>query len=409
MNILLTDILFPNKYAKWRLVEIKSFIDKYKIDILCVKKIENFAGLKFNFDWNELYKLFNLQDYDILIFNSKFNYINKYNKIIDGTLYNGKLNADYMLRHKTRRYAILDFNIYNIIYHIFLSSYIIFNTNFNYPKNRQFIHIYPGGGYSINQELKIDKNVKIISSQQFISKSIKENKYINIFGCPFYYKYEPIIQKYKKGENEPLCVCFTSLGDPHEKGAFIYHKIVDIYKQNYPTDKINFISIGVCPTHKFIKSLLPMDQISLSKFYKDKVDILLSLDTGKQLNGFPLGVEGMQAGCVVLTTDVHNQNKLNNFNFDTFYIIDKDNIIDIIRKIHFLTNKNNCFEKGRNLQKHVYKLFNYENTMEKIFNFIEENIPASIPTTPCTLPFTTIPARISITQGALPFTTINTN
>ena len=83
MNILLTDILFPNKYAKWRLVEIKSFIDEYKCDILVVNKITNYAGIKYDFDYEILKEKFSLEEYDILIFNKNYNFVNKYRSSID--------------------------------------------------------------------------------------------------------------------------------------------------------------------------------------------------------------------------------------------------------------------------------------------------------------------------------------
>ena len=115
MNILLTDIMFPNKYAKWRLVEIKSFIDEFKCDILCVSRINSYANIQFDFDWDILKDQFNLDEYDILIFNSRYNYLNKYNSSIDGTIYNRIINADYMLRHKSKRSQLVNFDTYDDI------------------------------------------------------------------------------------------------------------------------------------------------------------------------------------------------------------------------------------------------------------------------------------------------------
>ena len=103
MNILLTDCLFPVKYSKWRLVEIKSFIHEFRCDILCVRKVNLFKGCTFEFDFNILKDEFKLDEYDILIFNPNFNYVNCYNIDFDGTSFNGKINADYMFRHKSRR------------------------------------------------------------------------------------------------------------------------------------------------------------------------------------------------------------------------------------------------------------------------------------------------------------------
>ena len=55
MRVLLTDIMFPNKYAKWRLVEIKSFIEKYDCDIMVINRINRFACNIFEFDTMKYY------------------------------------------------------------------------------------------------------------------------------------------------------------------------------------------------------------------------------------------------------------------------------------------------------------------------------------------------------------------
>jgi hypothetical protein len=361
--------MFPNKYAKWRLVEIKSFIDEFKCDILCVSRINSYANMVFDFDWDLLKDQFNLDEYDILIFNPQYNYVNKYNNSIDGTIYNGMLNADYMLRHKTKRSQLVNLDTYDLIYHIFLMCYESFNRRFKFSHNKQIIHLYPGGGYLNSSYINIiNKEVKLISTQRFISENIKNNTYIEIFGGPFYYKNEE--NKAKIYSNSNLCICFTSMGYPVEKGAYIYHKIVKDYKIKYPNDNIKFISVGSCPPHEDIKSFVSMDQMTLSKFYKDNVDILISLDTGVALNGFPLGVEAMQEGCIVLTTDIHNQNILNNFNIDPFYIINKHNTDEIIDKIKSMTDNKFLQKKSIELQEKIYELFNYNNTMGKIFKFI---------------------------------------
>src|SRR6056300_657981 len=100
MRILLTDIVFPNKYAKWRLTELHSFMNKYDTDILIINRIDKYKNIVLNFDYSELEKQFNLKDYNILIFNPKYNYINKYNKNFNGLIYNNKIESSYLIRHK---------------------------------------------------------------------------------------------------------------------------------------------------------------------------------------------------------------------------------------------------------------------------------------------------------------------
>jgi len=373
MQILLTDVMFPNKYGKWRLVEIQSFIQTYKCDIVCVNRIDSYENITYSFDWDILPKYFYLEEYDLLIFNPKYNFLNKYNTTIDGTIFNNKFKADYLIRHKSRHSTDVSFDSYEAVYHIFLQCYRVFNNNIKYPQHKQFIHLYPGGGYLSPSSLDIvHKDVKLIPTQEFISRNIKHHKFINIYGGPFYYQFETVTEKnYHDG---PTRVCFTSMGNPIEKGAFIYQNIVEVYKKTFPSCNTEFISIGHFPAHPSITSMAPMCQETLSKFYRDEIDVVISLDTGKSLNGFPLGVEAMQAGCVVLTTDVHNQNVLNNYRFDSFFIIDPTNINDIVNRLSLLTSKDVCLEKGKALQLHVYNLFNYDTTITKTFKFIMDNI-----------------------------------
>ena len=99
-RVLLTDIVFPNKYARWRLTEIYNFINDYDTDIMVINRINSYAGTSLNFDFVILCETFNLHDYNILIFNPEYNYINKYNSNFDGTKYNNKLPCDYILQKK---------------------------------------------------------------------------------------------------------------------------------------------------------------------------------------------------------------------------------------------------------------------------------------------------------------------
>ena len=373
-RVLLTDFLFPSKYALWRLVEIHSFINKYDTDIMILTKVKNHNHIIYNFDYDEIKDKFNLKDYDILIFNPEFNYINKYNDIkFDGTSYNKLYECDYMFRKKIYRNEIFDVNNYNFVYHIFLYNYNLFNKLFKYPYNKQGIHLYPGGGLTkgFNEIAQINKGTRIISTQNFISEELKKHNYsyANIFGGPFYYKNDKI--KRKVFNSKIVTVCFTSMGDIYEKGADKYIELVDLY---YNTQKnlelIKFISIGNCPPNKNITSLDKMDQNVLSDYYYQNVDILINLDSGKEINGFPLGTEALMQGCILLTTDIFDSNKLNNFNFDEFIIINRDNLDNIVEKLNKLLNINYRQNLSYKLQDKTFNLFNYENQMVKIFNYI---------------------------------------
>ena len=80
--------------------EIYNFINDYDTDIMVINRINNYAGISFNFDFDILCETFSLNDYNIIIFNPLFNYINKYNSNFDGTKYNNKLPCDYILQKK---------------------------------------------------------------------------------------------------------------------------------------------------------------------------------------------------------------------------------------------------------------------------------------------------------------------
>jgi hypothetical protein len=382
MRVLLTDIVFPNKYAKWRLVEIHSFIEKYDTDILVIKRMNNYKNIVFNFDYNNLSELFNLKNYNILIFDPRYNYINTYNNDFDGTIYNNKINCSYLIRNK--KYGNIDFNIndYDKIYHIFLMNYNNFNNIIKFPKNKQFIHLYPGGGlidkssvFDINNTNKNNKT-NIISTQHFITSFLNnKNNILELYGGSFFYKNENIREK-KYNSNLNLTICFTSMGDIYEKGADVYIDIVNKFYDKYVDtfNYIKFISIGNCPNNKYIKKYQPMDQNQLSQFYYDNVDILINLDSGKALNGFPLGLEAGIEGCLLLTTDIHNSNINNNFNFDDFLIINRNKPEEIIEKIKYLYDNNEILiQKSKLLQKQIFDLFNYDNYMKKIFDFLEKS------------------------------------
>jgi len=372
---LITDILFPTKYSKWRLVEIHSFINNYDTDIFIINKTNNFKNIVFSFDYLELKEKFNLYDYDILIFNSNFNHINKYNDNFDGTKFNNFIKGDYLFRKKKFRNEEFDINNYNFIYHIFLINYYNFNNILTYPFKKQFIHLYPGGGITsvniiLNLEKTIHKDVNLIPTQHFISKYLIRKNKINLFGAPFYYSDEK--NKIKKSINKELSICFTCLGDPVLKGSQEYVAIAKKYKEKYENDSINFISIGSFNDDENINSLPPMDQDILDKYYYDNIDIVINLTTGKAIDGFPLGVESIICGCLLLTTDTFNVNENNNFYFNNFIIISKFDIDSIVQKIKLLYDDRHLLNNIREeLQTKVFKLYSYDNMINNRFNFIE--------------------------------------
>jgi glycosyltransferase involved in cell wall biosynthesis len=368
-KILVTDIFFPTKYAKWRIEEIKSFINEKRADVL-VFKCDEFAGNHFDVDYDYMCNQYKLEQFNILIFDPSFNFLNKYNKTVDGTRFNGLFPGSSYLFTKDTEFNV---NSYDLVYHIFLSTYLTFNKHYlTVPFKNQCIHLYPGGMFdSINALDKIDKQTHIVSTQQFTSEMLREKRFLNVvesIGGPVLQKNSGFTTK--QINNSQLTVCFSSMGGNIQKGANEYLTIVENYCKRYPDTTVNFISVGNCPVNKHITNYKCMPQNTLDKFYKEKVDVIINLETGNTLNGWPLGVDAMLQGVVLITTDTQQCNKTFDFKNDMLFII-KD-----INEIESIINK---LDKDRKLlktvsnrsQKVINEYFSYKNQQQKIFNYID--------------------------------------
>ncbi|MFN5060623.1 MAG: hypothetical protein ACK5GU_11965 [Chloroflexota bacterium] len=303
MNVLLTDLVFPNKYSLWRNLEIASFIEHVSADIL-VKHIDEFAGVTLNIDYEFCNKHGLLSDYNFLIFNPKYNYLNQYNKLIDGTAFNGASPYSYILTKK----STFDITEYDIVYHIFLNVFQQFNRLYSFPFEKQVIHLYPGGGYN-GTELVISPLVHLISSSPITTTHITQlpNNQLHCWLGPFLEKDACIPLRASHLTQPELRICFASLGSGKEKGDQIYVDLAHHYHRTYPTDSVRFVAIGNCAPDPLITLYPSMDYRSLNQFYATNVDIFVNLETGVAFNGWPLGLEAALQGCVLLTTDSRNQ------------------------------------------------------------------------------------------------------
>lgn len=369
MNGLVVDVLYPNKFSRWRNIEIKFFIDEFNSDIL-VYKANDFAGNKFFFDWDFCNDDIGgqLSDYNILIFDSSFNHLNKWNKRIDGTLFNGLFSGSYLLTKKE------SFNIsdYSFVYHMFLCCYSYFKKDYNFTKD-QFIHLYPGGGWQAltNELSQINNSAKLISTHPSTTKLLREknrHQFIELKTGLMCDKGDVMVGK--DINTKKMTVCFSSLGISEDKGDDYYLEVVDRYTQKYAVDNIEFISIGNCKKHPHIESFQPMNYKDLAKFYQKKVDIYLNLETGYFINGWPLGLEAIREGAVLITTDRHDSSK----HYDhPFYVT--NNINDFVEFIKILHDDRVLLKiKSKECQKFVTRYSSYENQQLKIKKFIEENI-----------------------------------
>lgn len=367
--MLVTDIVFPNKYAKWRIEESKAFIDIYNSDFL-VYKIDSYADIKYDIDYDEMKEYYNLELYNIIIFDKKFNHINKYNKRIDGT----KFNCDNGFSYLFTRNDKFDISNYKTVYHIFLSMYERFNNSFKFPKSNQFIHLYPGGGLSGKNAIsKIHKDTKVISTNHNTTewlKAYKHTNYIDVLGGTLLPKNHKV--RYKNKNEGELTVCFSNMGVSTQKGAPVYKLMVEKYKTIYPKHNVKFISIGNCLPSPHITNFSPMPIKQLDDFYNNNVDIILNLENGTAYNGWPLGCEAILQGVVLITTDVHNANKYVKYTNEMLFIIDKTDTKSMIKAISSLhDNRDLLLSMSNKIQNYSSTILSYENQQDKIFEYID--------------------------------------
>jgi hypothetical protein len=392
MRILLTDVLFPNAFAKWRLVEIQSFMDTYDTDIMVIHRVNAYAGIQFTLDYEKLDESFGLsKNYDILIFNHGYNGLNKYNPPdFDGCSFNIQdpvtRPCDYLFRKRQFRDADtsdknkhgITLDVYDKVYHIFFMNYRYFQSSFpGFPPEIQYIHLYPGGNF-ISSECahQIHPATRIICTQYFITEMFTgkhPSTILNAYGATYFGKDEMIThRKTLKPKDSCIKICFTSLGVGTEKGTDAYLEIAKRYTSLYG-ESAHFISIGSCPPHPCIRHYDAMTQHDLSLFYREHVDVILNLETGKGFHGFPLGIEGAIEGCILLTTDVHHSNHGNGFHFDPFLILENPMVVEqAVEKIrHLDTHRSDLYDKSVALQDRLFELFCYDQMMQRIFTFLE--------------------------------------
>jgi hypothetical protein len=390
-RVLLTDIMFPNSMAAWRLTEIKGFIERYDTDIYVGQRVNAFAGVEFALDWQSIMESHHIKDYNALIFNPAYNVLDEINKLshqpFSGTAFNGKWPGDYMLR--LRKYAntapsIMDYDAYH---HIFLMAYE--NLQAAFPgicQQTQSIHLYPGGGFNIHKDPKsyrIQQSALLISTQSFISTFVKvhmpHNPLLEVFGGPLLPKGALPVLKPHRVPSLPLRVAFTSVGDIKEKGADLYVAIAEHYTKLFPRDGVVFYGIGNVPDSKAVLRMKPMPQSNLSLFYRDNVEIYMSLDRTDRLHGWPLGVEAMLQGCVLFTTDRFQLNAANRYNFgDEVTVVEEGNIIPALVQLHeYVSDRQHLAAHSAAIQSRVFGLFSYEQQMEPIFSAIDQRMDKS--------------------------------
>lgn len=368
-SILVTDILFPNRYAMWRIAETTSFMEEKSADFL-VFRTDSYAGITFEVDYEEMIIRKGFEGYNIQIFDPKYNFMNRYNSRIDGRKFNGKINASYLISKH------LDFNInrYAIAYHMFLMCYEKFNHNFFFPKERQGIHLYPGGGHVGPKSLKsVDRRTKVIATHPKTSKALRElghQRFIECLGGSFLTRNDSPFPNKSRNENT-LRVAFASMGSGVEKGSREYENLAQRFLQSHPNSNVEFVSIGKEPLNATIKHYSPMSMGELLDFYFEKIDIMVSIDTGIAFNGWPLGMEAALCGCVLTSTDPENASVYYNLPKNALFLFNKDKLDELIAFIHRLDlDRKMLLERSILCQSTIQAFLSYDNQQKRIFDFL---------------------------------------
>ena len=291
---------------------------------------------------------------------------------MDGTAYNAKSNYSYLIS-KDKHFNI---NNYDHYYHIFLNSFEYFNNSFDISNKKQSIHLYPGGGYNPGQVINVSKEVNIISTFPVTTRSLSAQGFSRVIECLTSVQYRnesvfPPKPELNPAPREINCV-YASLGKCREKGEKTFRKVVLLYKMLHPTDKVNFLSIGKCGRIPFVRNLQAMSWIELEKFYGDEIDVYLNTATDAASNGWPLGLEAMKTGCVLLTTDVDG---VSGFYRSSDYGIsicrDSKDFIREIRSLYLNRNKLKIFSRLN--QKFAEDFASFEKQNKLIFESIQSD------------------------------------
>ena len=397
-RVLLTDVLFPNTMAAWRLNEVSAFMDRFDTDILVVLHgNENMVTHQFSFDWDELAGTFGLDRYDLLILDPAFNKYDRVNAAAradgrprcNGTAFNGALAGKYMLR--LRKYGDdlsprVDETVYEAVHHIFLASYRRFTEAYPaYPQSRQSIHLYPGGGFLPStvgtKPYAIHGDVLLFPTQAFtmdyLARFNPNNTAVPVFGAPYILAGgQPVVEKRAHAPMQPLIACFTSLGAVAEKGADLYVAIAEAYRAAHPSDGVIFVGVGVVPPSPAVVHLAPMPQAALDAFYEQSVDIIFNLDRTDRRHGWPLGVEAMIQGAVLFSTDRQQLNAGNGYRFgEEVHIVEEGRFNDTVARLHDYYSDAGLLRRHSVAgQRRVHDLFGYANQMAVILDAIDRRM-----------------------------------
>lgn len=391
-RVLFTDIWFPISYAKWRIEEIFSFVEHFHTDIL-VDRSKLRGKDRFPPTYEKVADRFRLAElYDILIFDPQYNFLNKYNtEDFNGTLFNGIAPASYMLRRREYRDTnlmiteidVISFSDYDACYHLFLMLYRQLSW-IPIPSNKQWIHVYPGGGLSQkNDLLHIPNDVGIVVTQLTVFNWITDlklnNTVVMALGGAYLQPDTELIAK-NHSNTEKIGICFTQMSaEPQFKGDAIFADAINTFSKQFPylRNKTEVYTIGRSSPIDGGISLGMMDQTNLDKFYQKSVDVYINTDTGKLLNGWPLGIEALIQGAVGVQTDPHGMNAGWGFTADEMFILQSEadaaaQIVSILVKL--VQDRHLLHQMSMRSQEKIFDLLSFDKSQGKVFKAMTSRI-----------------------------------
>jgi hypothetical protein len=162
------------------------------------------------------------------------------------------------------------------------------------------------------------------------------------------------------------------MGIAVNKGNETYDKLVNFY-QLFPEKKIKFWAVGNLEKRDGVEIVEPMDYLSLAKFYRKNIDVYINPETGNYFNGWPLGLESVINGSVLVTSDPNGDHDLY-FKEESGIFVFKDfrELVKIID--HLYENLSEIRNYSKLTQKNLKNYLTYENQQSKIFNYIKSRL-----------------------------------
>ena len=262
------------------------------------------------------------------------------------------------------------------------------------PK-RHWVHLFPGGGMvATNSIYNLTANINIITTQNYINQICQQAafpaKYLSLVTARLMLKSEStdvtVASTKQYFSHQKLTVCFTCLGNPSTKGYSLFCNVANLAVRTFDAEKINFVTCGnINQSIPEIKCKGLLSQQELCKFYKEEVDVYFNADTGIEYNGWPLGIEALLSGCVLMTTDPKGENQhYFNFTTDEIFIITPTTseimIVSFLKSL--LEDRSLCQKIATSAEYKFRQLGNFSKTMKPILDDIIQTSACS-PDGPC--------------------------